>query len=446
MTFVSYAQNFEDVMLWRALKNVENGFYIDIGAAWPDEHSVTKAFYQRGWHGINVEPNPEFNAKLCANRPRDINLPIALSDVEGSLIMTFIDATGLSTLDNQIAARHEAAGWSTTRREVNVKRLSAIWSDNVPDRQEVHFLKVDVEGLEEAVLRGNDWSKHRPWIVVVEATLPMSQEESHGGWEPILHAANYQLAYADGLNRFYVAQEHADLLPAFKYPPNVFDSFKLHVQQEAETRSIEADQAAQQAEAKAQQAEAKAQQAEAKAQQAEARAQQAEAKAQQAEARGRDDRARADLVDLELNAILNSKSWRITRPLRWASALMVGFQSDARDDSPLGAFSTRTLRRGIGFLGRHPKLKNIAVSFLKKLPPLERRLRFLSSIHETRIHNQERIDATEKLATSILNEGSILNGQLHFSQKETATIMDLLAQALNESSEAHYLARRKRTG
>jgi hypothetical protein len=33
MTFISYAQNYEDVMLWRALKDVSNGFWIDDGAA-----------------------------------------------------------------------------------------------------------------------------------------------------------------------------------------------------------------------------------------------------------------------------------------------------------------------------------------------------------------------------------------------------------------------------
>ena len=32
MSFISYAQNFEDVMLWRALKHISEGFYIDIGA------------------------------------------------------------------------------------------------------------------------------------------------------------------------------------------------------------------------------------------------------------------------------------------------------------------------------------------------------------------------------------------------------------------------------
>lgn len=56
MTFISYAQNFEDVRLWRALKQFEHGFYIDVGANDPSHDSVTKAFYDHGWHGINVEP------------------------------------------------------------------------------------------------------------------------------------------------------------------------------------------------------------------------------------------------------------------------------------------------------------------------------------------------------------------------------------------------------
>ena len=32
MTVISYAQNFEDVMLWRALQHVGTGYYVDIGA------------------------------------------------------------------------------------------------------------------------------------------------------------------------------------------------------------------------------------------------------------------------------------------------------------------------------------------------------------------------------------------------------------------------------
>lgn len=49
MRFTSYAQNFEDVMLWRALKHIKNGFYIDIGGRYPDLDSVTLAFYENNW-------------------------------------------------------------------------------------------------------------------------------------------------------------------------------------------------------------------------------------------------------------------------------------------------------------------------------------------------------------------------------------------------------------
>jgi len=56
MTFISYSQNLEDVMLWRALKHIEQGFYVDVGANDPTFLSVTHAFYERGWHGINIDP------------------------------------------------------------------------------------------------------------------------------------------------------------------------------------------------------------------------------------------------------------------------------------------------------------------------------------------------------------------------------------------------------
>jgi len=241
MSFISYAQNFEDVMLWRALKHIEQGFYIDVGAWSPDTDSVTRAFYNKGWHGINVEPNPELYEQLEASRPRDVNLKVAIGNVEGSMTMNFLTNSGLSTLDDAIAQQHQAAGWETSRRDVEVKTLGSIWQQHVPDSQPVHFLKVDVEGFEEAVLRGNDWARYRPWVVVLEATLPMSQVESHEDWEPILLKAGYKFVYADGLNRFYVAEEHADLLPAFKYPPNVFDEFILATKQELEVQTQQAE-------------------------------------------------------------------------------------------------------------------------------------------------------------------------------------------------------------
>ena len=85
MSFISYAQNFEDVMLHRALRDVKKGFYIDVGANDPVVDSVTKAFYDSGWRGINIEPVKEFYEKLQQDRPDDINLQLAARASKGNV-------------------------------------------------------------------------------------------------------------------------------------------------------------------------------------------------------------------------------------------------------------------------------------------------------------------------------------------------------------------------
>jgi hypothetical protein len=101
--FLSYAQNCEDVILYRALRHVGPGFYIDVGAADPMSHSVTRAFYERGWRGVNVEPNPWFFARLTGERPRDINIQAAVSDITGVAPFYFVGGnTGLSTLNSDM--------------------------------------------------------------------------------------------------------------------------------------------------------------------------------------------------------------------------------------------------------------------------------------------------------------------------------------------------------
>jgi FkbM family methyltransferase len=246
MTFISFAQNFEDVILWRALNGVERGFYIDVGAFSATFDSVTRAFYERGWRGINVEPNPPYYNELVQHRPRDVNLQQAVSDVTGNAQIYLVPNSGLSSLDETVARDHESLGWSVIAAEVQLTTLAAIWASHVPAGQDVHFLKVDVEGAEEAVLRGNDWGQNRPWIVIVEATKPSSQVDSYRSWEPLLTSANYAFAYADGLNRFYVAAEQKHLAEAFRYPPNIFDGLIRLREYEAETRAAAAEEAREQ--------------------------------------------------------------------------------------------------------------------------------------------------------------------------------------------------------
>jgi FkbM family methyltransferase len=240
-SFISYAQNFEDVMLWRALKNVESGFYIDIGAHAPVADSVTKAFYDRGWKGINLEPHIPFWRNLLEGRPRDINLSLAVGERAADMTLYVVGDTGLATLDPGEAELRASEGWVVTTEVVHVDTLAAIWAAHVPPNQPVHFLKVDVEGVEREVLVGNDWKVCRPWVVVVEATRPSTTQPSFHLWEQVLTSADYEFAYGDGLNRFYVAREHLELAQRFEYPPNVFDRFLRVAEFDAMNRAAQAE-------------------------------------------------------------------------------------------------------------------------------------------------------------------------------------------------------------
>lgn len=219
--FVTYAQNGEDVLLWRALKHVSRGFYIDVGAQDPTEDSVTRAFYDRGWRGLNLEPVPHWYDRLVEQRPHDVNLRLAASDKPGTLALFEVEESGLSTSDAEFARRHEAAGHALHAFSVECRTLDQICADNAVAT--VHFLKVDCEGAEKQVLEGIALKAVRPWIILVEATEPNSTKPAWQQWQHLLTGRGYQYVFFDGLNRYYVADEHAELAAAFAAPANILD-------------------------------------------------------------------------------------------------------------------------------------------------------------------------------------------------------------------------------
>jgi FkbM family methyltransferase len=229
MTFVSYAQNHEDVMLWRALKHVERGFYVDVGANDPVQDSVTKAFYDRGWSGINIEPVTAWHKKLVSARPRDVNLQVAVGSFKGDLKFFEVVDTGLSTMNRDYAKQYaEAQSFEVREITIPVQKLANILEENFAST--IHFLKIDVEGSEKSVLESLDFQKFRPWILLIEATQPLTQIPDHKTWEHLVVSQNYNFVYFDGINRFYIADERSELRDAFHSPPNFWDGYETFSQ------------------------------------------------------------------------------------------------------------------------------------------------------------------------------------------------------------------------
>jgi FkbM family methyltransferase len=223
--FTSYSANFEDVILNRIFGKKPNGFYVDIGAAHPMFENDTKLFYDRGWTGINVEPNPNFFELLAAERPRDRNFCLAVTESASDIDFYEVVGTGLSTCDEKQAEIARRKGHRIVKRSVTSATLGSILDQVAPPA--IDFMKIDVEGFEQQVLSGNDWSKYRPSVISIEVTYPESPTRRLTTIRDYLEKLGYNWRYFDGLNDFYVAGEFELDGDVFDRPPNVFDGFKL---------------------------------------------------------------------------------------------------------------------------------------------------------------------------------------------------------------------------
>jgi len=211
---LSYAQNLEDYHLSLAFAGQTTGTYIDVGAGHPIADNVSFWFYERGWHGIVVEPQPELAALYQRLRPRDIAVHGLVGRHSGEIDFYLVERLhGLSTTVEHLAQKAKSFGvdYQTVRKQVTT--LAKLCETH--GMGSIDFLKIDVEGAEADVLFGGDWKRFRPKVIVAEAVMPVSREPTWEDWEPFLIAQGYRFVLFDTLNRFYVAQEHPEIMARF---------------------------------------------------------------------------------------------------------------------------------------------------------------------------------------------------------------------------------------
>jgi hypothetical protein len=213
---LSCSQFGEDMIVRHLLADVRTGFYVDVGAHHPVYYSNTYHFYRRGWRGINVDAVPGSMAAFDLLRPRDVNVE-ACVDVRAGELREFIvfDRPALNTLSEEQARAAVASGQGRVvdRRPVRTETLAGLLDRHLPPGQPIHFLSLDVEGLDEAILTHHDFGRHRPRVLVFERhELPKSEP----GRDPVvghLRAQGYDLVALAGPSVVMQAAEFPEFAP-----------------------------------------------------------------------------------------------------------------------------------------------------------------------------------------------------------------------------------------
>ena len=149
-------------------KGFQNGFFVDVGAH--DGKSINNTLFfeeNNNWTGINIEPIKSVFEKLIINRPKCINLNIAVCDNDGET--EFICNTGytemLSGIKDTYDSRHkqrlenENRIYNSNTKIINVKTKKLQTICNEHNISHINYLSIDVEGAEFEVIKSIDFNK-----------------------------------------------------------------------------------------------------------------------------------------------------------------------------------------------------------------------------------------------------------------------------------------------
>lgn len=190
---VDGSQHQEDLRLEQLLPDPV-GLYVDVGSSWPRCCSNTIRFYDKGWHGLLIDPLPEVWGAILLERPEDYLCPIACSSVDGFAQLKVCRSMS-SLREDWPTDSTEFIPVRTERLETILKRYTAVEWDAT------ELLSIDVEGAEKDVLEGVPWGWFRPTVVIVEFADPSGIDIS-APWRPILDV-NYVSHWRGSLNEIF---------------------------------------------------------------------------------------------------------------------------------------------------------------------------------------------------------------------------------------------------
>jgi FkbM family methyltransferase len=165
---MSNTEQDEGMLLWDYFERKPYGFFVEVGAYHPTDVSTTWFLEQHGWEGILIEPQEKLFTLLQQLRPRSQVFHVACSSPEkvgtSHLHVPAEEALiGFASLEKNIDDHEIAYGRS---EKVKVVTLTSLIDKIYPSQ--IDLLTIDTEGTELDVLKGFDFGKYRPSLILIE--------------------------------------------------------------------------------------------------------------------------------------------------------------------------------------------------------------------------------------------------------------------------------------
>jgi len=188
----------EKELVWKFFGQSRTGLFVEVGANDPVAGSQTWHLEQNGWRGVLVEPQSAHFAKLREQRKNSQVFQVACSspDLEGEMDLLLADQDGSSTLRRQ----RDTHG----THFVGTERVKVTTLDKVLQSAgvaKIDFLSLDVEGHEIEVMRGLDFARYQPALILIEdGVRDLSKHR-------FLKSRGYRLVKRTTINNWYVPRD-----------------------------------------------------------------------------------------------------------------------------------------------------------------------------------------------------------------------------------------------
>jgi len=163
----SYSLTSIDLLVSHIFKNQNKGVFIDVGCNHPIYNNNTYLLYKKGWRGINIDLDKKSIDLFNLFRKYDYNQNIAVSSkFEDTELYFYHDKSPINTI-NKKTADFQNAQYKEIKT-IKTQILDSIITNSPFVDKKIDFLSIDVEGHELEVLKGFDFKKYSPKIIVIE--------------------------------------------------------------------------------------------------------------------------------------------------------------------------------------------------------------------------------------------------------------------------------------